>query len=151
MPCVPQAKWSVGVIILVGHGLLLPAGCSRGYDGPRRAAVSGSVTFDGIPITSGVINLIPTDGSASRKASAPIEGGVYRIPEPKGPNPGKCKVEISWLRPTGRKIESRNDPAAFLMVDETVEMIPSQYNTQTTLRVEIMPGLNKCDFQLTRN
>lgn len=137
-----------GLILAVSLGLLSTAGCKPSYEGPQRIAVSGSVSFDGKAIDQGIINLIPlTDGK--RKASAVIENGTYRIPEPKGPNPGKHMVEIHWLKPTGRKTINQGDPGGPSMIDETAEVIPAKYNTQTNIQVEITRERNKHDFSLT--
>ena len=133
---------------VVGLSLVSSAGCGRGYDGADRAAVAGTVMLDGAPVTNGTINLIPAAGDSRRKASAVIENGTFSIPAPKGPNLGKYKVEIHWLKRTGRKVASQGD-ALGIMVDEAVEAIPAKYNTQTTLQVEIVADQNTHDFRLT--
>lgn len=141
-------KQRVGLILAVSLVLLPTAGCKRGYEGPRRIAVSGSVSLDGEIIDHGIINLIPLVND-KRKASAVIENGIYRIPEARGPNSGKHMVEIHWLKPTGRKRLNQGDPGGPSMIDETIEVIPAKYNTQTTIQVEITSDQNKHDFQLT--
>lgn len=135
-------------ILAMAIGLLVLCGCSRrGYDGPERAAVIGQVTLDGVPVQNGVMNLIPAGGDGLRKASTLVEAGSYDLPEAKGPNVGTYRVEILWRKPTGRKIPGSDMHGS--MVDETAEAIPSKYNTQTTLQIEITPGRNRHDFQLT--
>ena len=60
--------------------------------------------------------------------------------------PGSYRVEISWRKPTGRKIASA-DPG--IMIDETREAVPAKYNTDSTLTVEIGSGDVEKNFALT--
>jgi hypothetical protein len=54
-------------------------------------------------------------------------------------------VEINWQKPTGRKIASA-DPG--MTADETREVVPAKYNTDSTLTVEIGGGDVEKDFAL---
>ena len=73
--------------------------------------------------------------------------GKYAIKAGKGPNPGLCRVEITWKRKTGRKV--KNVEISGPPVDETVQGLPPKYNTQSTLTAEIKPsGSNTFDFDL---
>lgn len=129
--------------ILIGLCMACLAGCSRTYEGPQRVSVAGQVTFDGEPVDGGVINLSPVSGDL-RKVSGLIEKGRFAIPEEKGPNVGKYKVEIMWPKPTGKKIGRGEDAT-----DETMEAIPAKYNAQTTLEVDIAAKVDNLDFALT--
>ena len=60
--------------------------------------------------------------------------------------PGKYRVEISWRKPTGRKIPSA-DPG--VIIDETREAVPAKYNSESTLTVEIGSGDVEQNFVLT--
>ena len=140
-------RWAVGLVIAASAGLLLLGGCEGGgYPGSQRAAVSGKVTFDGAAVENGILNLIPErDGTRdARKASTQIQNGAYSIPEDKGPNLGKHKVEIYWYKPTGDTSDTGEDEG-----QSTVQVIPDKYNTQTTLEVAIVAGKNECNFDLT--
>jgi len=133
-----MARWWKLAAVLV---LVPVAGC------PRSAPVSikGQVTLDGQPVGPGSISFLPEPGTDSRKASVAIEEGRYGVPADRGPSPGSFKVEINWARKTGRKVPSA-DPG--IMMDETREAVPSKYNSQTTLTVEIKSGENVRDFHL---
>ena len=111
-----------------------------------QVSVQGRVTFDGQPVGPGSIVFLPEAGSEAVKLAAPIEDGKYRIGTERGAKPGAFRVEISWSKKTGRQIPSA-DPG--MMMDETQEAIPAQYNTQSTLRRELKPGDNVCDFELS--
>ncbi len=133
--------------------LLLFAGCGGAdYDGPERAAVSGTVTVDGVPLPFGTITFKPTgDG---RMANGAIEEGVYSIPEESGPNLGSYMVDIRGYA---------NSPAALGEEEgdeETEEeqefnlgpqIVPEAYNAATTLQVEIASGENTQDFPLKKD
>ena len=145
--CAISKMWALGLAAAIGFCMISSPGCgSRRYEGPARAAVAGSVTLDGIPVDGGIINLIPLSSEGSRKPSAPVSKGHYDIPEEKGPNLGDYRVELCWLKPTGKKIQGN---VADGPLDEMVETIPDKYNTRTTLRISIAAGKNKHDFALS--
>lgn len=123
--------------------LLLIAGCGTG-----QVPIQGTVTLDGVPVEEGSISFFPEAGTNSRKASAAILNGEFSIPLENGPLPGKFKVEISWIKKTGRKIPSA-DPGMG-DVEERIEAIPTKYNTASTLVREIAAGGNKLDFKLEK-
>jgi len=128
--------------IVVAAALLL-TGC-----GPRQSSVKGTVTFDGAPVEEGSISFFPEPGTESRKASAAILNGAFAIPAEAGPMPGKFRVEINWVKKTGRKAPSA-DPG-MPDIDERIEAIPEKYNSASTLVREITPGENTLEFVLER-
>lgn len=115
--------------------LVLVAGCGGG-----KTTVEGEVTFGGVPIDGGAITVLSKD-SKEVAAGARIVGGKYTITsKAERLPPGTYKVQINWLKPTGKKVKSDNDPDQ--MIDETQEVIPLEYNVQTKLTVEITSGSN---------
>ena len=80
---------------------LLAAGCG----GPDQAALKGKVTLDGAPVENGSITFYST-GPDGGKAAAPIQNGEYAVPTDRALKPGTYKVEVSWLKPTGKKVPS---------------------------------------------
>lgn len=134
------ARCTAGLSLLVVV-MLASTGCrGRGYEGERRAAVSGTVTLHGEPVDGGVIQFTPIDGSG-RKASVTIIQGQYDIPEVRGPNLGTHRVMINWPKPTGQM-----SPDGEGM--ETAEAIPAEYHVDSTLEVELKAGRNTHDFEL---
>lgn len=127
--------------LVLGCSLLLLAGCSTG-----QVPIKGTVTFAGAPIEEGSISFFPEPGTESRKASAAILNGAYEIPPERGPLPGKFKIEISWVKRTGKKVPSA-DPG-MPDIDERIEAIPARYNSASTLMRDITPGMNQLDFPL---
>ncbi len=121
--------------------VVLFAGCADA----GKARLKGTVVFDGAPVEEGSISFLPADGTTSRKASAAILNGEFDIPGDRAPSPGKFKVEISWMKKTGKKIASA-DPG--IMADETKEAIPAKFNRETTLIRDLVAGENKLEFKL---
>jgi hypothetical protein len=133
--------------LLSGFFLLVMTGCAASPD--DRLPVRGTVTYDGQPMDGGVILFLPQGENADKriKVGGDIVKGKYAIPAGKGPNPGLCRVEITWKRKTGRKL--RNNEVGGPPVDEEVEGLPPKYHTQSTLTAEIKPsGRNTVDFDL---
>src|SRR5688572_15059983 len=104
-----------------------------GCTGNSAVPLRGTVTLDGQPVTGGSIVFMP-QMAGGPKAAAAIENGAYSIPAAQGVKPGKYRVEVSWHKPTGRKIPSA-DPG--MTADETREAIPAKYNSNSTLLVDL--------------
>jgi hypothetical protein len=121
--------------------LVFVAGCGGG-----KTTLEGEVTFGGQPVDGGAIILVPKDGKET-SAGARIVGGKFLIASKadKLP-PGTYKVQINWLKGTGKKIKSENDPEQ--MIEETQEVIPMEYNVQSKLTAEIKSGSNTQKFEL---
>jgi hypothetical protein len=120
---------------------------SCGKKGPRRAAVSGHVNLDGQPISEGVIQFLPVEGTIGPEAGGVIGNGQYNIPREKGPVVGKNRVELRASKKTGRKIQ---DPTGRpgVLTDEYKEVFPPDANTNSTLVREIKDKPNVIDFEI---
>ena len=125
--------------LALAAALAFLSGCSG------RPSVSGTVTFNGQPVDGGVIVFIP-EGQGGKQASAPIVDGKFSISSGEGPTPGKNRVEITWHKKTGKKVPTPGDPGT--EIDETVQVIPNQFNTGSTLVEEVKPGSNEFKFDL---
>lgn len=125
---------------------LLLSGC--GSSGPERAAVEGEVTLGGKPLEQGSILFRPTEGTKGPTAGGTIENGRYRITQSNGPLVGTNRIEINAFHETGRKVPKViGNPEAGL-IDEVVEVVPKQYNVDSTLVREVISGSNNLDFHL---
>jgi hypothetical protein len=129
-----------GLPISALGALMVVAGCGA----KSSAVIHGKVTLDGEPVTTGNI-VFMSAVSAGPKAAAAIEQGNYAVSAHDKLRPGSYRVEISWRKPTGKKIASA-DPG--VMIDETREAVPARYNTDSTLSVEIGSGDTQKDFAL---
>src|SRR5438874_1875218 len=97
-------------------------GCSG--DGLNRAAVSGKVLVDNVPLDEGMINFFPVEGNTGPEAGIDIRNGTYHLPRKVGAIVGKNRVVIRGFRKTGRKIK---DPFG-LIQEEKVDAVPPEYN-----------------------
>ena len=123
--------------------LLVVAGCSsQEYAGPKRYGVSGSVTFDGTPVQTGMINFVSQ--GEGRSASGAIENGRYIIEENQGPTVGNYKVEVYGYETVGTSEDPDVSPTQ-------KEIVPKNYNKETNLTAEVVAdGDNTFDFTLTK-
>jgi hypothetical protein len=118
----------------------MAAGCGEGpRDDLPREPVSGRVTLDGTPVTSGTIQFIP-DGHGDRPtsaASAEIVAGNYSIARAGGPVPGPYKVIISGSQVPGVAAPAEPPGSTSPLAPE---LIPAEYNAKTKLTVEVKAG-----------
>ncbi len=98
---------------------------------PEPLEVRGCVTMGGKPLSTGLITFVLADGKKTRRLSQRISNGIYAFSE--GMESGVCFVEIRSPKATG---------------DATVETIPAEYNSNTTLTAHLAPGSNFMDFDL---
>jgi hypothetical protein len=131
--------WPTPATLAAALVLLVLAGCSG------RPAIEGTVTYAGQPVDGGSISFIP-DNNRGTIASADIKAGKYAVPAGKGPGTGKCRVQIVWKKKTGRQVQTPGD--AGNLIDETVQVIPANYNAQTTLSADLKSGGNTLNFDL---
>jgi hypothetical protein len=133
--------------ILHTSSLLLVAACLAGCGGdrgPERTVVSGTVTYNGKPLTNGSIRFMPTATSAVPMAGAGIKDGAYKVEGHGGVPVGTHKVEIEAYRVDPKYVKpempmSRGVPRT--------QYIPKRYNTDSNLQITIEPGSS----QITKN
>jgi hypothetical protein len=120
------------------------AGCSGSrYKGDKRYPLAGEVTFDGQTVDVGSISFIPE--GKGRPSGGVITDGKYAVPEEKGATAGTYRVQISWLKKTGRQLR---DPESGEMYDERREALPDKLHTNSELTVEVPLPENRHDFKL---
>ena len=118
---------------------LLLIGCAE-TSGPETQTVTGSVTFDGTPVTEGQIIFRDAAGQ-TRSCGGPIEDGKYSFDA----SPGSKKVEITAMRDVPGKMDTSN-PGVEVPLRE--QYIPAKYNTKSTLTAEVS-GPDPINFELT--
>jgi hypothetical protein len=115
------------------------AGCSQSSDELPREAVSGTVTLDGEPLASGTIQFSSDGGAGSGTApggGSDVKDGQFSISRELGLVPGKYKVAINAA---GKRNQAKtNEPGK--RSGFAPELIPSQYNSKTTLSAEVKKG-----------
>jgi hypothetical protein len=125
---------------LVPAGMILflvaTVGCDSG-DGLNRQAISGTVTLDGQPLSSGNILFEPATKESGTAVGATIRQGTFAIPRNQGPVPGSYRVRIyasSTTQAPPASGQSERTPRPM------VERIPARYNTKTELNTVIIAG-----------
>ena len=129
--------------LLTLFALVFCIGCGRG----DRVPISGTVTFNGVPVQKGVISFEPFDRQGPTTGGK-IANGKYELVGDAAPLPGKKTVRISGGRKTGRKLRRKLPPPNPPTIDE-IERIPDTYNTRTILTREVShDGPREIDFTL---
>ena len=153
------SRWYRGGAMLA---LLIAAGCGRNDDLPRQP-VSGTVSFDGQPLSEAWIEFRPEGEGGVTMAGAKIDGGTYSVPLADGLIPGKYRVAISKpelnsepsplieLKPARKGATKKQgidpDPYAPRFPKE---LIPARYNTKSDLIKEVKADQpNDFSFELT--
>jgi len=120
-------------------------GCSS----DSRLSVSGTVSFDGVPIQEGSIAFMPADGGGSGGTAAIIDGKyTARV------SPGRMIVQIYAQRdPTPAEVQAQaNNPMGSSSMGggpHQVQFIPKRYNEVSELRADIQQSQRDLDFALT--
>ncbi len=131
-----QHHLGIGAIALCAVGTLV--GCGGGESGPELSEVSGRVQLDGNAVEGATVMFSPVDGGRPSFGTTDADGGyeLEYTEDRSGAVVGKHKVEISTGQVSG-------EGAA-----ESQEKIPSKFNTQTTLEVEVESGGDEHNFDL---
>jgi hypothetical protein len=127
--------------------LLVLVGCSRSQN--RR--VWGEVSFKGVPIQDGSIELIPIEGTGGPSVGSPITEGAYDIPAAKGPLAnGTYQVKLVAVRDTGRFPPGPRYAKSMTIRED---IFPEEYNTKSKLQVKIDTDAarNRLDFHLPKS
>jgi hypothetical protein len=116
----------------------LITGCAE----PTTGTVTGAIKVDGAPAKTGSIAFFPTDGK-SRTAGGEIVDGNYTAEVPLGVS----KIEIRVPKVVGQKklYDTPDSPIKPLLA----ESLPGKYNDATELTLEVRPGENRQDYDLS--
>lgn len=131
-----------GCLILVAFGV----GCAK--EPANRGSIQGEVKLDGKPLEQGSILFTPTDGAKGTVTGGEIKNGRYQRAAKDGPAIGKNLVQIRAVRKTGKMVQK---PMAKQgeMVEEYGEAVAPQFNTGSTLKIEVKAGENTANFDVT--
>jgi hypothetical protein len=124
------------------------AGC--GEDELPREAVSGTVTLDGQPLKSGMIQFQPTSAGEATAGGAAIVDGKYSVPKAQGLVPGKYQVMITGVTGPPEAPKEQLPGDAPRPVLPAKELIPDRYNAKTELTAQVNTGgPNTFPFELS--
>ncbi len=138
---------TVAIMFWVGSGLLIAGsltGCGPG--GPEMARVSGTVSYQGEPLSKGSISFVSTEPGRPN-ASGPIVDGSYTLQtrEPNdGAELGEYKIAITDIDPDAANTALPGEPI------ELVSTLPEKYQNpdQSGLTRTVESGRNTFDFNL---
>lgn len=136
---IPAAKGGHG-LWLIGLGLVLLVTVGCGKKEPTMGILTGTITIDGQPPEKGSIAFFPTDGK-SKTTGTKIQQGEYSAQVPLG----EAEVQIRVSKVVGEKKDTPNGPAHQIRR----ETLPAKYNSRTELLIDIQPGTNRKDFELS--
>jgi len=112
---------SIAIVGAAGLWMLAAAGCSDPLK-EKRGEVSGTVTLDGQPVTTGEIRFNPSGPKSGPTTGGPITDGKYHIGYKTGPAGGLNQVQFGGTRQTGNRIVLDGKE-----MDEFVDVFPAKY------------------------
>lgn len=125
-------------LLVFGIVLVSAVGCESRPVEPRNT-ISGTVSYDGTPISNGEITFTSQEDIAKgTEAIGIIKDGKYSLEV----TPGNKTVRISSRIPDG--------PEDATGVTPTKETIPAKYNTQSTLTETIPESSKTIPFELAK-
>ncbi|MEA1951467.1 MAG: hypothetical protein U9N87_08785 [Planctomycetota bacterium] len=129
------------ICVLLLFAAVPMTGCSGG-DG--RKGLSGTVSVDGQPLESGLINFRPAAGTKSNSSGCAIKDGEFQIAADKGLPVGKYMVTVQAFRKSGRIVK---DP----QMGNAPEIVPISFMEAGTLEATVTAdGENRFEFKLTQ-
>ncbi len=117
-------------------GLISFAGCGGNAD---LAAVTGQVTLDGKPVPNAFVKFVPKGATGAPSFGKTDQSGNYRMMF-------SDTAAGAWLGENAVSISTADTGLAPGM--GTPELLPSKYNTATTLVETVKSGSNTFDFKL---
>lgn len=130
---------TTGIVALYAAlALVVVCGCSSDLQ-QDRCEVTGEVTLDDSPLSSGAITLRPLRNGQT--AGATIHDGKFTITGERAPKFGKYRVEIEAYLPTGKKIPDPDIPGA--MTEEIKQILPRRYNRRSEQEIDITPDSDR--------
>jgi predicted outer membrane repeat protein len=131
--------WRFSLPLVLAAVGSMAAGCSQSSDELPREAVSGTVTLDGEPLANGTIQFSSDGAGGSGGAlggGGDVKDGQFSISRELGLVPGKYRVAVNAAgKRTQAKAEEPGKRSGF-----APELIPSKYNSKTTLSAEVKKG-----------
>lgn len=112
-------------------------GCGTGL-----AKVEGTVTFNGEPVSRGMINLEPVDGKGS-VTGASVENGQFSIANVP---PGEKIVRIMAVYTKG--VQKEADGSEVEICDD---LLPKEYGQDSKYRLQVETPVTKQDYKIEGN
>ncbi|QDT35750.1 DUF4198 domain-containing protein [Stratiformator vulcanicus] len=150
--------YRAGGFFVVVFSVVAIAGCGGSSSGPQMATVTGTVLFDGQPLSEAEVVFSPEAGPSS-SARTDEQGNFTLVggPKQKGAVVGSHTVRISTYQPPQPIFGDRASlkqgelPEVVGTSPEKPETVPSKYNSESTLTKTVEPGKNAFTIELTSN
>jgi hypothetical protein len=141
-----RSLWGRGRVLILAA---LVSGC-----GSTGATVSGTVTFEGAPVSNGSISFLPADGKGPAEG-APIRGGQYKldilVPGLKLVKIEAVKnVQVNWSSLEGQKAyeEAKAKGTLGALLDTNDLISPDAVGNNQT--VKVVSGKQTFNFELRK-
>jgi len=131
-------RWCAASLLAVIFGVVQP-GCNQG---PATGTVTGDVTFDGQPVKDGHVLFTPLDGNAQTGGGSIRDGKFTAEKVPVG----KMKVELHGNKVVGKR--KAYDTPESPWEDDVAELLPSKYNFQSDLTLDVKRGSQDVKYEL---
>jgi hypothetical protein len=132
-------------IVVVGLSVIcLLIGCTKAPSGPQRYPVSGKVTYNGKPVTSGLITFGTTGAQGGADFADVQKDGSYRVE--RGLANGEYFVVIqSYVRPP-----QEIPPPEFAKLGDANLAVPKKYTEPKTtdLKINVASNASTANFDL---
>jgi hypothetical protein len=126
---IPTARWLAAAIAII------LAGC-----GPSLARVSGTVSFNGEPVSKGTVTLVPANGKGAASGGL-IENGRYTIEKVQ---PGEKLVQLSSPYPMGsQKDDSGSESNLY------GDLMPASWGRASQNKIDVTAGSLAKNFEIT--
>lgn len=137
------AQKSLLIALAVALAILIIGSRFRGLAN-NRVSVAGRISFRGEPLAKGIIRFLPQE-SGLEPGGAIISGGEYQISSESGLMPGLYAITVT--APTPPPALGSESQGQLMQI---TELIPSDYNRQTTLFRSVQRGRsNDLNFDLS--
>jgi hypothetical protein len=112
-----------------------------GCGGADLGSVQGTVSWQGAPLPTGEVRLVPLSNQG-KIAAAHVEQGQFSVELA----PGPWRIEFSAPKVTGkqRMYDAPDSPT----VDVVEELLPPRYNVQSELTLDVVAGSQEAKFDL---
>jgi len=136
----------LGLLASALMGAIVCTGCGTGDP----CSLRGVVKFNGELLPEGDVRLDPVNHPEAARASAHIEAGEFEISQSAGMLAGVYRVAVYAVRPTGRKVLTREalNGRKIERIIEEEQYIPERYNRRSKLHIELAPGENEKELIL---
>ncbi|MCC9605548.1 FixH family protein [Blastopirellula sp. JC732] len=106
--------------------LLLAVGC--GSSDPNMIPISGSVSYQGKPITDGVVRFVPAENSSAPVRVAQVIDGSYELAGRFSLMPGTYQIQIEGFEGEDLPLSEAGQQAS-----QRKQILPAQYNAKSKL------------------